>query len=265
MQISWLSIICMTLTIVICFFYPIVMVMYTSKRYKTGLKPVLIGILIFISFALVLKNVGVAVLLLIPGFQTMLTGLTLVSAVFGALMAGLFEETGRLLAFKHLNKKGECKDLGTALAYGAGHGGIEAILIVGLTMFNTLLLAMTINFSGAEAMVAGLDANTAQTINEGIRTIAETNSLMFLVSGLERFVAMSFHIAASVLIYTCVVRNKKHLYPLAIILHTALNIPAGLYQTQIITNIWVTEILCAAVAAGVCIFAYYISINNKHN
>jgi uncharacterized membrane protein YhfC len=46
-------------------------------------------------------------------------------AVLGALLAGLFEETGRFIAFKFLLKKRT--DRKTAISYGIGHGGFEAI------------------------------------------------------------------------------------------------------------------------------------------
>ena len=59
-------------------------------------------------------------------------------ALYGGLMAGLFEETGRYLAFSFALKKYRAKNV-NALMYGAGHGGFEAIVIVGLTMINNIV------------------------------------------------------------------------------------------------------------------------------
>ena len=52
--------------------------------------------------------------------------------LYGGLMAGVFEETGRYVSFKwFLKKETRIQD---GLSYGIGHGGIEAMLIVGQCM-----------------------------------------------------------------------------------------------------------------------------------
>ena len=56
----------------------------------------------------------------------------LLYALYGGLAAGLFEETGRLLAFRFVLKTRTARL--TALSYGIGHGGIEAFLVMGLSM-----------------------------------------------------------------------------------------------------------------------------------
>ena len=52
-------------------------------------------------------------------------------ALYGGLAAGLFEETGRLLAFRFILKPHTARI--TALSYGIGHGGIEAFWVMGLS------------------------------------------------------------------------------------------------------------------------------------
>ena len=53
-------------------------------------------------------------------------------------MAGIFEETGRFLAFKTVLRKKQGKDI-NALMYGAGHGGFEAAALLGITMINNII------------------------------------------------------------------------------------------------------------------------------
>ncbi|MDR0538038.1 MAG: YhfC family intramembrane metalloprotease [Tannerellaceae bacterium] len=61
-------------------------------------------------------------------------------------MAGLFEETARFISFKILKKK--YNGIGTGLAYGIGHGGIEAVLLAGLSMIVSIVFCIMINTVG---------------------------------------------------------------------------------------------------------------------
>ena len=86
-----------------------------------------VGCAVFVVFALLLESlVHNLVLKGLPVGEKIL-GNTLLYALYGGLMAGLFEETGRFLAFKTVLKKRQDNDR-NALMYGAGHGGIECIL-----------------------------------------------------------------------------------------------------------------------------------------
>ena len=66
--------------------------------------------------------------------------------VYAALAAAVFEETGRLIAMKFWMKK--WLDFPNALMYGIGHGGVEAILLGGLSGISNLVFMLMIN-SGA--------------------------------------------------------------------------------------------------------------------
>ena len=59
-------------------------------------------------------------------------------------MAAIFEETGRLIAFGFILRKNKDKNI-NACMYGAGHGGIEAASVLGLTMIGSLALSVSIN------------------------------------------------------------------------------------------------------------------------
>ena len=52
-------------------------------------------------------------------------------ALVAGLFPGLFEETGRLVAFNTVLKKRKNRE--TSISYGIGHGGFEVILILGIT------------------------------------------------------------------------------------------------------------------------------------
>ena len=97
----------------------------------------LTGAVTFILFALILESILHNLLFLTP-LWAVFQGNIWLYGLYGSLATGVFEETGRLLAFK-LFLKSEREPI-TALSYGIGHGGAEAILLVGLTMVKEPLI-----------------------------------------------------------------------------------------------------------------------------
>ena len=72
----------------------------------------------------------------------------------GCLLAGVFEEVGRYLAFRFLLKR--YTNRRDAVTYGIGHGGIEAILVLGLTAINNIAIAQLVNSGSIETITNGL-------------------------------------------------------------------------------------------------------------
>ena len=183
--------------------------------------------------------------------------------LYGGFAAGIFEETGRFVAFKWLLKKQTGRE--TGVMYGIGHGGIEAILLCAVSMVSNLVFASSLNRLGVDGMLATAGANAA-SIGASIDALVQTNASMFYIAGLERMTAIALHIALSVLVFTAVRRKgKRHLYPIAIVLHAAVDCVAVLYQTGVISNIWIIELVVFALAALVCVYAYRVYQADKRN
>ena len=68
------------------------------------------------------------------------------NAIVLGLLAGIFEETARWIGYKILKKKAD--SFGAALTLGAGHGGIEAI-IIGVSVLATLISMLALQSSDA--------------------------------------------------------------------------------------------------------------------
>ncbi len=243
---------------VVCFVFPVLTMAYAKSKYNANWMPLIMGGIIFLSFGVVLKALGSGLLLSIPGFNTAIQENLILYAVTGSLLAGVFEETGRFVAFKLMKNK--ARNIGDAIAYGAGHGGIEAIMMVGIGMLNSFIMATTINLSGADAMINGLEGEDLNAVIEGINSLTQAEAVLLFASGFERFVAMSFHIAASLLIYTAVKKpGYIWMYPVTIILHTILNVPAGLFQVGLMgESTLLTEVVIAVISAMICAFSYVI-------
>lgn len=145
-----------------------------------------------------------------------------------AFTAGLFELAGRFAVAKCLQKNLTYK---RSLAAGLGHGGIEAMILIGMTYVNNLIYIAMIN-SGAFDMVLaqtaamGVDVSQLELIRE---QLLNTAPALFLLGGFERILAMIAHAAMS-MVACWGVYSKKVLPCLltALGIHTFIDLTAGL-------------------------------------
>ncbi len=119
--------------------------------------------------------------------------------VYAALAAAVFEETGRLIAMKFWMKK--WLDFPNALMYGIGHGGVEAILLGGLSGISNLVSMLMINSGAMQNTLAALPAESANQTVSQLSALWTTPAPLFFVSGIERISAIILHIGLSLLIY----------------------------------------------------------------
>ncbi len=116
-----------------------------------------------------------------------------------AFTAGLFELAGRFAVAKLMQKNLTCK---RSLAAGLGHGGIEAMILVGSGYLTEIALIFMINNGTfdtmlAEAVQAGVDAATLTQLKD---TLIHTAPALFLLGGYERLLAMTAHLAMSMIV-----------------------------------------------------------------
>jgi len=145
-----------------------------------------------------------------------------------AFTAGLFELAGRFVVAKIMEKKLTWK---RSLAAGLGHGGIEAMLLIGMTYVNNLIYIIMINSGQFDTMIvqaAGAGVDVSQL--ELIRTqLVGTAPGMFLLAGFERLLAMTGHAAMSVLVCYGVAHKKVGICVLLCLgIHTLMDLTAGI-------------------------------------
>lgn len=185
--------------IVICYGLPIGGLVFLMRRRKGAGKAFAWGVAAFVVsqlfiripiLQLVLPNFSwFAVMQLYPWRYGLFLGLT----------AGLAEETARWVAIRYFLK--EKNTLEHGLAFGLGHGGIEAMLLVGLNMVAGMVMVLT---------------------GQGELFPADGGSL--LLAGVERLFAMAFHVGASLLILYGVGTDRSVWYwTLAVVLHGVLD------------------------------------------
>ena len=182
---------------------------YLHRKRGARWFPFLIGAVFFILFALGLEQVFHWLVARSP-LGAAVTGNIWLYALYGGLAAGIFEETGRFAAFK-LALQDRWEPV-TALSYGLGHGGIEAFILVGLTMIANLSIGLA--YSGGTLPPEGASAAEA---------VISAPTVLFFWAGVERLSALLLHGSHSVLVLAAVWAEKRWLYPAAVLTHAAVN------------------------------------------
>ena len=226
--VSTLSIVFMTLAAVCGVAIPLGLYFYFRKRLRADRLPFWIGCIVFPVFALGLEQLAYLAMAH-WGFWLNVQSNIWAYGAFAGLMAGLFEETGRFVAFKTLLRKKRGNDA-NALMYGAGHGGIEAVLLMSVAMISNLVFALSVNAGTADPTLA---TQAAQLVGIAPAT--------FLASIVERIGAIALHISLSVLVWFAAKNGKRFwLFPLAIVLHALVDAVAVI-MSRFVSNMWWIE------------------------
>lgn len=253
-SVSSLTIVCIWIVLFLCLALIAVPYILVKKKFNPSARSFFVGAIVFALFAVVLETAPKQ--LVLASLMSAGAGNWLI-ALAGALMAGIFEETGRLFAFSVIFKKSREND-GNALMYGVGHAGCEIVLIVMFAMINNLIMASSLNAGNAEALLAGADESQRMVLEESFRQLSTATPGLFLVSVVERLAAVVAHISLSVTVWAaCKIPGKKWLFLLAVLLHAyfdfipaicSLNgVPVGLIELEV----YFGAVLCAVVAFSV--------------
>ena len=218
-HVSTLTILAIIFTMFVAIGGPVFLCFLVVKKFHAKLYPAVIGAAAFVFFVLVLESVMHRVVLGVTG--DVITGNIWLYGLYGGLAAGLFEETGRYLAMRLYMKKSLTKE--NSLMYGVGHGGIEAVMLVGISYISNLMVALMINGNDFESLFAGLDdATTAVTIDR-LSALWTLPSYQFFFAGVERISAMMLQIALSYLVYRAVKEKQMKFYGIAVGIHFAVD------------------------------------------
>ena len=120
-----------------------------------------------------------------------------------ALTAGLFELTGRYAVARCLKENLTYR---RALAAGLGHGGIEAILITGLAYLSNVVFLVMLQTGGFDAALT--QTGDASQLLAARDALMNTHWALFLLAGFERLLAMTSHVAMSMMVCYGVHTNR---------------------------------------------------------
>ena len=251
MSVPVLSVAFMALAMVFAFAAPIALLIHYKKK-GADVLPFFIGCAVFVVFALILEALVHNLVLKGPAGEKIQSS-TLLYALYGGLMAGLFEETGRFLAFKTVLKKRLGNDE-NALMYGAGHGGVEAILLLGFAYISNLIMSLLVNAGLTDTLTAGLTGDALAQVQAVFGTLTTASPWTYLLAVVERAAAITAHICLSVLVWFAAKKpGKMGLYPLAILLHAALDGLTVILAARL--PVWAVEGCLVVIAALLVLIA----------
>ena len=220
-MISTISIISMCITLIVTLILPLLLyVGYGIWKNKNEVW--LAGILGAVGFSVLQLGIRIPILnkvAQIPSFSQWISEYYIWYCLILAFTAGLFEVIGRYAVAKILCwKKKVALELTyeTGIAAGIGHGGIEAVLIVGMTYINNLLFTIMINTGEWESMLAEIKVAAEQMGDMSIYQIYETIPqqlidtpwYLYLAAGYERILTIIAHIAMTLIVFYFVSKKK---------------------------------------------------------
>ncbi|MCR5448971.1 MAG: YhfC family intramembrane metalloprotease [Solobacterium sp.] len=245
-MVSGLKLVMMVLQVLAGFLLPLALLIVLRRKYGCKVKAFLIGAIVMLVFALTLESAVHQVVLTSPVGVTIQQNIFLY-ALYGGFMAALFEETGRYLSMRFLMKDMYSNDM-NAVMYGAGHGGFEAMVVLGITGINNLVLALAGPPVGP-TNVPGLAEDMAAQI-------ASYPTYMFLLGIVERVSAICLHIALSIFVWKAVTKGgayRKYLL-LAFLIHFAVD------ACTVILATYAGAVLLEIILLPICIALLYYAM-----
>ncbi|WP_130807765.1 YhfC family glutamic-type intramembrane protease [Senegalia massiliensis] len=189
------------ITLIITLILPVAFIALLYKKDKKTLIWSIIGILTFFIVQISIRIPILNYLSLKPWFIVNISSNTYIYAIFLALTAALVEEGGRFLSFKFILKDHITWLKG--IAFGIGHGGVEAFYLVGLPLI--------------KAYYSFLNGNLNLFSNISVENI--------FLSGFERTLAIIIHIGLSLIVLYSIKKEKYKYLLYAFIIHTLVNLP----------------------------------------
>jgi uncharacterized membrane protein YhfC len=122
-----------------------------------------------------------------------------------SITAGIFEETARYIGLRYLVKDNSYKK---GLTYGAGHGGIESIFVVGINVFTIGILLL-------------INSDSIPQID--LEYIASLPWYLPFIGLYERIMAMAIQISLSIMVLETLRTRLVRYFFLAVLLHIAVD------------------------------------------
>ena len=217
--VSGASMVGMVISLLLSVGLPIFLCIFIYKKTKAWVPAFFIGCGIFVGFAMILEQICHAIVLTVTG--SVIRDNIWLYAIYGGLAAALFEECGRWIAMTFCLKKHLTRE--NALMYGAGHGGIEAFLILGMSSMSNLLTAAMINGGLMEKTMTALEPAQQEVTYHQLSVLWTTPAYQFYLAPVERISAIALQIALSILVYSAVKTGRKLQLAAAFGLHFAVD------------------------------------------
>ncbi|MCR4741377.1 MAG: YhfC family intramembrane metalloprotease [Treponema sp.] len=257
------NVVAIILTLIMGIAIPVLSFIFCRKKLNGKTKSFFVGAGVFFLFALILEQVAKLPFYLNENLLNFINQNLIISCLFAALYAGIFEEFGRFIAFKSLLRK-DLEDDRQAFMYGAGHAGMEIIAILVISMISNLYYCIVINSGNLPSLIQKSGSATAGALQLIQSQLINTKSYVFYLSIIERLSAFLSHIAFSLIVFFASKNKKNWFYlPIAIILHAGLDFISGLLSS-LHYPIWAIELFILLLSALNGLFAFF-AWKNQHS
>ncbi|OOR14466.1 YhfC family glutamic-type intramembrane protease [Bacillus mycoides] len=209
---------------------PLVALLYAF--WKKCYIPYMLGVLAFVVSQILIR---IPILNYLNGNSTAFSMFSVMQPILFAIMlslsAGIFEEIARFIAMRYFMKQ---RDWQSGFLFGVGHGGIEAVLIVGIPVVSLLL---------------------SQTVSG--------NTDSYFVGGVERIFAMLIHVGLSFIVLQAVVQKKFRYVVYAIFIHGTVNALAGIIPLYVPANRAIFTVEVTIAICALLVFSYSFILKRK--
>jgi len=186
---------------------PLLVAWWIMRRFKAAARVWWTGAAVFAVFQLCTRMPVVLYVQSRPAVREAVEGSFAAFLLFAlglSLSAALFEEGGRWIGYRFRVRE---RDGGSALLYGAGHGGLESISI-GLAMVATLVGYIAVAVMPAETL-ASLGPDQLRQVEEARAKFAGLAGWEPLLGAWERLCALAVQLALSLLVLQAFVRSPR--------------------------------------------------------
>ena len=232
---------------------PIVLGIYLARRMGQRWKLFFVGAVLFVASQVL--HIPFNLIVLNPileqtGFGRAGFGAALLlGALLLGLSAGLFEEITRWLGLRYWVK--EARSWSSSLMYGAGWGGMEAIL-VGLAVMWGLTQALLWEQGLLQSLIP---ADQLALVDEQFAAYWDTPLLLNLLGAAERSFALMLHLSLSVMVMRVFTHNNRLWLVAAVAWHALVDAIAVVAITQI--SVVATEAI-VAVLGGISLAIIFL-------
>lgn len=204
---------------------PVAAALWLILKKKKYLIPILLGVLTFGLFQVFTRIPALNIMGRTAWYTMFTMKRPVLNALFLGATAGLFEEGGRWIVMRLLMKNR--RRVSDGIAFGIGHGGLEAMLFVGINAAAVLII-----YGGSP-----------------------TPGMTF-AGGAERIFTMVLHVGWSVMVLKSAVQKKPVWLLLAFATHTTVDFAAVMFAVRSV-SVLISEIVLAAFSLVMLAYIIY--------
>lgn len=243
------SIVTLSVTAVVLLLLPVICAAWWKRRCgkSVSLRPLLIGAAGFLVSARVLElGVHMVCIAWDNPVSRFINGNTIAYVLYGAFMAGIFEECGRYVVIKFFMKKNKTRE--NMVMYGIGHGGAEVWAISLMAVVGYLAVAVVVQRQGIEnalpllGVTDDIPENMVSSVAAAVSSAVNFGAVNGVLTVLERVGAMIVHVTLTVVVAYGITSGQRKYLPLAVLAHAGVDLLPALQQRGVVpmqaTEVW---------------------------